>query len=362
MSDELTIIPLAGLPAPRRGGQALIVAVVQPDTKHYEVAGWCEKVLMNGATINGQRLPMLQMDAHILATNDRLAAENRSLEASVAETRMTAIKEAKTVHQMVLRSAPAIVEAMERFEELINPDEKDLIEPKLAAQMVRSLFVAVVGKKRTDEDMEKLQACLLLFDPTVNAIGPATGLWEELPRHPAVVALAVLDRIQKQVYNPAAAELRQDCRRARNRLHRLYQHMETMLLKIRCAEEILFDFARDEWASIYAEKENRAVAGTVGYPIEGKSWKEWVDALQDLDHKETLAAFRELIGNKGELADCNAREGKPVPRGVILQPLPSELIERCPHLEGSGLNYFLTEQQIVLVEDNKVVELISRKG
>jgi hypothetical protein len=227
--------------------------------------------------------------------------------------------------------------------------------------LVRTLFGAVVGKKRTDEDAEKLEGCLLLFDPTVNAIGQSTGLWSEMPRHPVVVAIAVLEMINKQVYNPSSGELKSACRRAHAKLRRQYKCMETMISRLRCAEEILFDHARDEWASMYAVKENRATAWAVGYPVEGKFYKEWEEALDDLDHKDTLAAFREVIGNAGEVTKCDAQEDKPVPRGANPQPLPSALIERVPHLEGSGLKYFLTEHDIVLVKDNNMVELISRK-
>jgi hypothetical protein len=358
--DELTIIPPAGLPASRDRGSMVLTAALKPLTRNFEVAGFCEKVLMNGATVNGLRLPPEGADARILVVNDQLAADNKSIEASVAETRMRSIKDSKTVHSMLLRSAPAIDAAIEQFGEILNPDDEALVKPKLAAQMVRTLFGAVVGKKRTDEDAEKLEGCLLLFDPTVNAIGPATGLWRETPRHPVVMALAVLDLIHEQVFSPSSAELTSACRRAHNRLRRQYQHMETIIKRLRCAEEILFDYARDEWASIYAVKENRAALWPIGYPIEGKSFKEWVDALDEFDHAENLAAIRELIGNNGELAKCEVQEGKPVPRGVNLQSMPSELIERLPHFER--LKYFLTEKQIVLVEDNTMVELISRKG
>jgi hypothetical protein len=361
MSDDLpTVIPPAGLPAPRSRGSIALTAALKPLTYNFEVAGFCEKVLMNGATVNGLRLPPEGLTARMLAGNDQLAAENKSLEASVTPSRTRSIVASKTVHQMLLRYAPAIEEALERLGEITDPDEEALIKPKLAAQLVHTLFNAVVGKKRTDEDEEKLQACLLLFDPTVNDIGPATGLWREVPRHPVVVALAVLDLINKQVFSPAASELASACRRAHNRLSRQYQYMETIIKRLQCAEEILFDYARDEWAAIYAMKENRAALWPIGYPVEGKAYKEWIKALYDLDRAETLAAFREIVGNAGEVTKCNAREGKPVPRGVTPQSLPSELIERLPHLEGSSLKYFLTAQQIVLVERNKVIEVITR--
>ena len=70
---------------------------------------------------------------------------------------------------------------------------------------------------------------------------------------------------------------------------------------------------------------------------------------------------REIIKDKKDgaaPADVQAAVGEPVPPGVTLQPMPSDVAQKVPQVKAH--RYFLTAQQIVIVDpkDNKVAEVI----
>src|SRR5262249_39027868 len=58
-----------------------------------------------------------------------------------------------------------------------------MLTPADASAMLQYLFGAM-GKRRNDETAAKLMACVDIFSPASNALGPALGLWESAPTHP----------------------------------------------------------------------------------------------------------------------------------------------------------------------------------
>jgi hypothetical protein len=76
---------------------------------------------------------------------------------------------------------------------------------------------------------------------------------------------------------------------------------------------------------------------------------------------EQRFTIREIIKDKKDVAapaDVQAAVGEPVPPGVTLQPIPSDVAQKVPQVKAH--RYFLTAQQIVIVDpkDNKVAEVI----
>ena len=214
-----------------------------------------------------------------------------------------------------------ITQAIEQFESIIKPDPKDEVDPTLAAAMVKGLFNAIVGKKKSEEDQVKQEACIAMFNPVIGAIGVATGSWREVPRHPVVLSLAINSMIYKtQIYSPAPLELAQACRREHAQLCKQLGYMQNLIEDLDRAQQILFDHVGDE----------------------------------------DLATMREIINKNGcaPLTAADVQVDEPVPDGVIPLSPPPALIERFPLM--AAYSYFITPQQIVFVENNKCVETFKR--
>jgi adenosylmethionine-8-amino-7-oxononanoate aminotransferase len=79
-----------------------------------------------------------------------------------------------------------------------------------------------------------------------------------------------------------------------------------------------------------------------------------------LEQRHTI---REIIKDKkadAAPAEVAAAVGEPVPQGVAPRPMPSDVARKVPQVRAH--NYFLTAQQIVIVDpkDNRVAEVIER--
>jgi hypothetical protein len=80
-----------------------------------------------------------------------------------------------------------------------------------------------------------------------------------------------------------------------------------------------------------------------------------------LEQRHTI---REIIKDKkadAAPAEVAAAVGEPVPQGVAPRPMPSDVARKVPQVRAH--NYFLTAQQIVIVDpkDNRVAEVIERE-
>jgi hypothetical protein len=80
---------------------------------------------------------------------------------------------------------------------------------------------------------------------------------------------------------------------------------------------------------------------------------------------EQRYTIREIIkDNKtdGASANVKATVGEPIPQGVALQSMPSDVAAKVPQVKAH--RYFLTAEQIVIVDpkDNKVAEVIKLAG
>lgn len=226
--------------------------------------------------------------------------------------------------------------------------------------MVRTLVGAIAGKKSA-EDQVKIDACVAMFNPTINAIAAGTELWGEVPGHPVLVSLGIMSMLYKtQTFCPAPSELAKAIRLARRQLQYQLDCMEKALDRLQRAEEILFDHAREEWAALYIARQSTGGAGFVGDRFHDERHAEWCAALEEIDNRRCDAIIREAIGKNGDAtASRDVKEGDKVPRGVTPQLIPSELAERLPGL--TECRYFLTPSQIAIVDDNKVVEVIEER-
>src|SRR5262249_40985163 len=86
-----------------------------------------------------------------------------------------------------------------------------------ASSMLHYLFGAM-GKRRNDEAAAKLMACVDIFSPASNALGPALGLWEAVPGHPVILAITIKQLMAEKTFEPAEAELREALDKVEKRL------------------------------------------------------------------------------------------------------------------------------------------------
>jgi hypothetical protein len=102
-------------------------------------------------------------------------------------------------------------EASNALQEIVYPG-RETITRAMAADMLSVLFGAL-SKRKADEGDENatmlLMECADMFNPTMDIVGSATGLWKELPKHPVILALAIKRLIAVQKFSPDPRELRE---------------------------------------------------------------------------------------------------------------------------------------------------------
>jgi hypothetical protein len=249
--------------------------------------------------------------------------------------------------------------------------------------MVKGLFNAIAGKKKSEEDQTKQEACILMFDPVIGAIGADTQLWGDIPRHPVIVALAISSMMYKTdgllfpgysgssdyealKFCPAPSELAAACKRTRTTLRQQLGYMQKLMGYLCRAEEALFTLDRHEWASFLTSQSrvDAAIACSDCFysyrDTNIEKYREWSDAFDKIEGEMHYNMMREIINKDGRapLTAADVQEGEPVPDGITPLPLPPALIERLPHMETC--NYFITPQQIVFVEKGKCIETLKR--
>ena len=336
------------------GGRSKSIAVIQaplrPHAQVFNTANLCEK-LAKGSLVKAdayseaERLPNLVAGYEITAS---------SLENMAEASRNEMISKAKTIRRLLSPLAVRMDEALPEFDKFINPGPENYIDPAQASVMVHGLVGAIAGKKRSDEDQAKLDAMLLMFDPTINAIGSATEIWKDIPQHPVVVSLAILGMMfNTQTFCPAPAELAEASLKARGRLRYQHRHMEDLMQRLCGSEDILFAYDREAWASLYTTKENVNAGETVlSHLCFYKKYSEMCEAFDEIKNEMIHATIRKAIGSNGkaDVVKIDVQEEDAVPPGVTLQPIPIELVKKLPDCSSDleHCRYFLTPQNIVM--------------
>jgi hypothetical protein len=375
MSNDLSTFN-ASLPVSSRGrgvaakSVALVKKSVEPYAEAFETGRLCEKILYSGNLVfddghgNTRRFPRIDITSRWLVDGKSGAPESRA----------RVIADAKLAREILSPSMVlSIGKSIEQLEAVVEPDDENVITTTQAAVMVQALFSAIGGNKKSREDQGRLSACVAMFDPTVSIIGEATKLWDEVPRHPVIVALGIMHLLyEKQVFSPAPKELADAIRKAGRRLKGQLRDIRQVCEQLARAEEIVFDHAREEWAAILTTRKSLdAVEMARFYGCDDRTWtseREWGDALDEMRGEINCDFIRKAIGKNGsaDTTSADVKEGEPVPNGVTPRPMPSELVEYFWNQEiGAStfedLQYFLTPQHIVLVnKDNKVSDLIDR--
>jgi hypothetical protein len=162
--------------------------------------------------------------------NAGLALINRVFDADIVRAMVNAdrfskqVQEAGLVHleedqiKHLHRSwLPNVAHADEAFDLLSGITGADTLTPAEAGAMLQYLFAAT-GRRRNDEAAAKLMACIDIFNPASNALGPALGLWESAPAHPVILAITIKQLMAEKTFEPAEAELREALGKVKQRL------------------------------------------------------------------------------------------------------------------------------------------------
>jgi hypothetical protein len=282
MSTDLTTFD-ASPPALSRGrgvaakSVAVVKALIAPYADAFEDGKLCEKIRYSGNLVfddghGGTRhFPRIENTSHSLA-------------GMALASRVDNIARAKLAREILSPSyVLSIGKSIELLDSIVEPDRKDVITADQAAVMVQALFSAIGGNKKTREDQGRLSACVAMFDPVVSIVGEATELWEEVPRHPVIVALGIMHLLyEEQVFSPAPKELADAIRKAGDRLENRLRNMRWVCDQLARAEEIIFDHVRDEWVHATCESLDAAVIAH-SHSDRGRrwdNWSEWWDALE----------------------------------------------------------------------------------
>jgi hypothetical protein len=125
------------------------------------------------------------------------------------------------------------------------------VRPADASAMLHYLF-GVMGRRRSGEAAAKLMACIDIFSPESNLLGPALGMWEEAPTHPVILAIAIKQLMAAKTFEPAESELREALGKVRERLFMLGGWAGKWLEKLDQCDATLFERDRAAWDAAYA--------------------------------------------------------------------------------------------------------------
>jgi len=123
--------------------------------------------------------------------SDGLTLINEVLDADVVQAivhadhfRNQVQKEGYPLDHMHRSCLPHIVQAVAARDLLIRLSHLKLTQADASAML--SYLFGTIGKRRNDEAAAKLMACIDIFSPASNVLGPALGLWKPVPTHPAI--------------------------------------------------------------------------------------------------------------------------------------------------------------------------------
>ena len=81
-------------------------------------------------------------------------------------------------------------------------------------------------------------ACVDIFSPASNALGPALGLWEAVPGHPVILAITIKQLMAEKTFEPAEAELREALAKVKQRLLAHEHYVNQWLNKVDRADRL----------------------------------------------------------------------------------------------------------------------------
>jgi hypothetical protein len=187
-------------------------------------------------------------------------SERFSRQVQEAESQHLKLDRAKVLHRMWLPNIERAVEVCDLVSSIAGPTGARRLTLTLAdaSAMLHYLFGAM-GKRRNGEAQAKLMACVDIFSPASNAIGPALGLWQSAPKHPVILAIAVKQLMAEKTFEPAEAELREALEKVKQRLSARAGWGWRWLKKLDELDEMVFKNERPAWDAAYTNVSREVV-------------------------------------------------------------------------------------------------------
>jgi hypothetical protein len=159
------------------------------------------------------------------------------------------IAEAKRFYRSALPRAARVERASDVLYELQYPPEP--ISHEQARAMLHFLF-ASTGKRRDEvAAMCKLSACVDIFSPTDQALGRALRLWQLVPQHPTVLALAIKHLRASKIFEPEESELREAMSKAIAEIRRLGRHVDDWVDQMRATDALTYETDLAGWRAAH---------------------------------------------------------------------------------------------------------------
>jgi hypothetical protein len=194
--------------------------------------------------------------------------------------------------------------------------DSERINHVLAANMLSFLFAALRKTRGDDENASaRLAACVGMFDPISDSVGENIGLWKSLPKHPAILALAVKKLIMLQKFDPMPCELREAMCEVYGRIKRRAGDLAEFLSLLNRADRILFAFDRAAWAEHYANVDAAAMlamTARTGLTLDDDDRSFALDQMWQAKHEaeETLQITHAAAAQITHAAACKAKPAK----------------------------------------------------
>ena len=153
---------------------------------------------------------------------------------------------------------PNVARADEAYELLGGIVGCSTLMPADARAMLQYLFGAT-GKRRNDEAAAKLVACVDIFSPASNALGPALGLWEAVPAHPVILAVTIKQLMAEKTFEPSEHELREALIKVEQRLSGRRGWTWRWREKLDEWDRSIFERDRAAWDKAYANVDIKVV-------------------------------------------------------------------------------------------------------
>jgi hypothetical protein len=232
------------------------------------------------------------------------------------EIRAGFLDRAKPLHSGYLREFPVAMVVDERLSRIISPPPSAHLTEDEATAMLAFLFGAT-GKRFNGEILIKLMSCASVFSDRSIALGSALSLWEPVPRHPVILALAIESLKAEQIYEPQEPELRAALTKLYERFSWRAWWVEQWISLFERADEIVFTFDRPAWDAAYAELDSRAPQAMLAQlkNIDEDGCDE--DDLPFVPPTPRWQALQKLYQNKRA-----AEENKPALAAACAQPSP----------------------------------------
>jgi hypothetical protein len=210
----------------------------------------------------------------------------------------------KALHRMWLPNMVRAVETDIILSDMVSPHEP-LMQAD-ATMMLNYLFGAM-GKRRNGEAQAKLMACVDIFSPVSNALGSALGLWQPVPTHPAILAIAVKQLMAQKTFEPAEAELREALGKVKQLLSARQGWLWRWIEKLDELDEEVFKGDCPAWDEAYANVSREVVlAMRERVELAGDGPSE--DADEEYQPSPRWQALDDLVKAKARIPKSEPRE------------------------------------------------------